>query len=110
VETRRYTIGEVSELVGVPAHVLRQWESRIPKLKPRRNRAGRRYYLEADIQIVRRIKFLVRHEKMALERVARRIDEELSGPGVPASPDEVLDLIRHIEDQAHAMLQKLGTL
>jgi DNA-binding transcriptional MerR regulator len=64
LEDRRYRISEVSDLTEVAVHVLRQWEARFPQLKPKRDRSNRRYYMPADIGIVRRIKELVRHEKL----------------------------------------------
>ena len=63
-EIRRYGMAEASELVGVAPHVLRQWEARFPDLRPKRNRAGRRTYTEGDIAVARRIKELLREEKL----------------------------------------------
>jgi len=40
IEKMYYSIGEVSELVGVKPHVLRYWETQFPALKPRKNRAA----------------------------------------------------------------------
>ena len=37
-----FKIGEVCELAGVQAHVLRYWESEFPTLAPQKNRAGQR--------------------------------------------------------------------
>mgnify|MGYP002682127741 CR=1 FL=1 len=53
-EDRQYGIAEVSHMTGVPAYVLRQWEDRFPQLKPGRDRARRRIYKPADIEIARR--------------------------------------------------------
>ena len=39
-----FKIGEVCELAGVQAHVLRYWESEFPMLAPQKNRAGQRVY------------------------------------------------------------------
>ena len=104
---RRLRIGEVSEMTGVAIHLLRQWEEKIPQLKPKRDRANRRYYLEKDVQIVRRIKHLVRHEKMGLDGVRVRIAQELHGEGRPRTRQEALDLVDRIEAEARAMLKLL---
>jgi len=37
-----FKIGEVCELAGVQAHVLRYWESEFSMLAPQKNRAGQR--------------------------------------------------------------------
>ena len=104
---RRLRIGEVSEITGVAIYVLRQWEDKIPQLKPKRDRANRRYYLEKDVEIVRRIKHLVRHEKMGLDGVKIRIAQELHGEGRPRTRQEALDLVDRIETEARAMLKLL---
>ena len=41
-----YTIGEVSNLLEVKAHVLRYWESEIPALRPKKSGHQRRYSLQ----------------------------------------------------------------
>jgi DNA-binding transcriptional MerR regulator len=43
------TIREVSELLDVPQHVLRFWETRFPELKPLQRGGNRRYYRPADV-------------------------------------------------------------
>ena len=107
LEDRRYKISEVSEIVGVPVHVLRQWERRIQYLKPRRDRANRRYYTLEDIEIAQRIKHLLRHEKMTLEGVELQLAQELYGEGRPKTGREVIELLDKIESEARAMLAML---
>ncbi len=107
---RRMSIGEVSELTDVPVHVLRQWEEKIPQLNPRRDRANRRYYLEKDVAIVRRIKHLVRHEKMGLDGVKIRIAQELHGEGRPRTRREAIDLVDRIEAEIRAMQALLDSV
>ena len=45
-----FKIGEVCELAGVQAHVLRYWESEFPMLAPQKNRAGQRVYRKRDVE------------------------------------------------------------
>lgn len=106
---RRLRIGEVSEMTGVAVHLLRQWEEKIPQLKPKRDRANRRYYYEKDVAIIRRIKHLVRHEKMGLDGVKIRIAQELHGEGRPRTRQEAIDLVDRIEDEVRAMLTLLDS-
>ncbi len=104
---RRYAISEVSEQTGVAIHVLRQWEARFPQLKPKRDRANRRYYTEADIEIVRRIKQLLRHENLRTAGARKRLAQELIGEGRPKTNSEIVDLIDRIEAEARAILDLL---
>ncbi len=59
---RYFTIGEVSELCGVKAHVLRYWEQEFPQLKPAKRRGNRRYYQRHDVMMVRQIRSLLYEE------------------------------------------------
>jgi len=58
-DKRYFTIGEVSELCLVKAHVLRYWEQEFPQLKPAKRRGNRRYYQQHDVLIVRNIRTLL---------------------------------------------------
>ncbi len=56
---RYFTIGEVSELCGVKAHVLRYWEQEFPQLSPVKRRGNRRYYQRQDVLTIRQIRSLL---------------------------------------------------
>ena len=56
---RYFTIGEVSELCGVKAHVLRYWEQEFSQLKPVKRRGNRRYYQHHEVLLIRRIRELL---------------------------------------------------
>lgn len=62
-----YSIGEVSDLTGLDAHVIRYWEGEFEELKPRKNRAGRRIYTDDDIAVLQRIQKLLRDDKYTIE-------------------------------------------
>ena len=106
-DERRYSISEVSEMIHVPIHLLRRWEERFPQLRPRRTRTNRRYYLQTDIAIVRRIKQLLQHEKMTTEGARKALDEELRGERRPRTRQEAIDLVDAIEKEVRRMLDLL---
>ena len=56
---RYFTIGEVSELCLVKAHVLRYWEQEFPQLSPVKRRGNRRYYQRQDVLMIRQIRSLL---------------------------------------------------
>ncbi|MBM3602797.1 MAG: MerR family transcriptional regulator [Alphaproteobacteria bacterium] len=70
------TISEAADRVGIPSYVLRFWESKFPMLQPLRLSGGRRYYRQADLDLLSEIKRLV-HEKGYSLRGARVVVEEL---------------------------------
>lgn len=64
------TIGEASEILGVAQHVLRFWEGKFRQLKPVKRR-GRRYYRPEDIELLKRIKFLLYEEGFTIKGVQK---------------------------------------
>lgn len=61
------TIGEVSEALGIKAHVLRYWEQQFALLKPLKRSGGRRYYRPSDVAVVETINRLVNEEGYTLK-------------------------------------------
>ena len=73
VEKLYYRIGEVESITGVPAYVLRYWESEFKLLRPKKNPAGQRLYRQRDVDLVRRIKTLLYEERLTLEGAKKRL-------------------------------------
>lgn len=107
-EERRYSISEVSKTTGVSITILRRWEERYsPMLKPKRDKAGRRYYVKNDIDIVRRLKQYVKHEQLTTAGARKRLAMELRGEGRPATGHETVELARAIEAELSELLDML---
>ncbi len=109
LEDRRYSISEVGESIGVPTHVLRHWEAEFKQLKPKRDRANRRYYLKRDIDIARRIKQLMHHDKMTTEGARHVLTKDLLGQGRPQATQEIINRLDAIETEVRSMLETLDT-
>src|SRR5262252_798639 len=76
-----FKIGEVCELAGVQAHVLRYWETEFPMLAPQKNRAGQRTYRRRDVEIALRIKELLYDEQYTIAGAKKKLANELRSPG-----------------------------
>jgi len=68
-----YRIGEVESITGIPAYVLRYWESEFKLLRPRKNPAGQRVYRRRDLELVQRIRTLLYDERLTLEGAKKRL-------------------------------------
>src|SRR2546423_10278477 len=75
-----FKIGEVCELAGVQAHVLRYWETEFPMLAPQKNRAGQRTYRRRDVEMALRIKELLYEEQYTIAGAKKRLTSETRGP------------------------------
>ncbi len=74
-----FKIGEVCEITGIQAHVLRYWESEFPMLAPQKNRAGQRTYRKRDVEMVLRIKELLYEDQYTIAGAKKRLTNELRG-------------------------------
>lgn len=64
-----YTIGEVSSILNLNASTIRYWEKKFDLLKiSKRNGASKRKYELKDIQILFRIKTLLKDEKNSIKK------------------------------------------
>ena len=76
-----FKIGEVCELAGVQAHVLRYWETEFPMLAPQKNRAGQRTYRRKDVEMALRIKELLYDEQYTIAGAKKKLANEMRSPG-----------------------------
>ena len=74
-----FKIGEVCDLVGVQAHVLRYWETEFPMLAPQKNRSGQRSYRRRDVEISLRIKELLYEEMFTIAGAKKKLQNEVRG-------------------------------
>jgi DNA-binding transcriptional MerR regulator len=72
-----FKIGEVCDLVGVQAHVLRYWETEFPMLSPQKNRSGQRSYRRRDVEIALRVKELLYDDLYTIAGAKKRLQIEL---------------------------------
>lgn len=107
---RYFTIGEVSELCGVKAHVLRYWEQEFGQLKPVKRRGNRRYYQHHEVLLIRRIRELLYEQRFTINGARHRLDalaasdaSETPAGGAESAPDyavlrreikEIVELLR----------------
>jgi len=71
-----YSIGEVSDITDVEAHVLRYWETVFNELSPKKNKAGNRIYKEDDIETVLKLKELIQEKKYSTEGAQQVLEKE----------------------------------
>lgn len=74
-----YSIGEVSEQLGIKPHTLHYWESAFPALKPHKNQAGNRCYRPGDIELVKLIDRLVNREGFSIEGARKQLENMKNG-------------------------------
>ena len=71
-----FRIGEVSELTGVEAYVLRFWEKEFPMLRPVKSSTGHRMYRRKDVELLLEIKRLLYGEGFTIEGARKKLRTE----------------------------------
>jgi len=108
-----FKIGEVSELLGVEPYVLRYWETEFPGLSPKKSGTGHRLYRRKDVELLLRIKHLLKEKRFTIEgarqslqveakapkpKAARRLQQELFAedpiPAIRSELSEILEMLK----------------
>ena len=78
------TISEVAKILdlkvnkkgSLPTHIIRFWETQFKQLKPKILNSNRRYYDEKNIDLLKKIKFLLKDQGMTINGVKKILDNE----------------------------------
>jgi transcriptional regulator, merR family len=99
LQKRYYKIGEVSAMLDVPVPTLRYWESEFEQLDPQRSEKGTRRYRQKDIEICKRIMYLLRDKGYSLEYAKKELaDYRKYPPRHPFSCKSVEDALRLLSE------------
>jgi len=80
------TIGEVVKILNLksnkkgelPTHVIRFWETQFKQIKPKILNSNRRYYDENCINLLKKVKFLLKEQGMTINGVKKILNGEQS--------------------------------
>ena len=78
------SIGEVTKILNlkskndksVPTHTIRFWEKEFKQVKPKIFTGNRRYYDEENVNILRKIKFLLKDKGMTIKGAKQILDSK----------------------------------
>ena len=80
------TIGEVAKILSLKlnnkgvlsTHVIRFWETQFKQIKPKILNSNRRYYDEKTIDLLKKIKFLLKDQGMTINGVKKILNNQAS--------------------------------
>ena len=86
IDSAYKTIGEVAKILklknnkkGVlPTHIIRFWETQFKQIKPKILNSNRRYYDENCINLLKKVKFLLKDKGMTINGVKKVLNKEVS--------------------------------
>ena len=78
------TIGEVAKILNLktnkkgnlPTHIIRFWETQFKQIKPKILNSNRRYYDEKSINLLKKVKFLLKEQGMTINGVKKILNGE----------------------------------
>ena len=78
------TIGEVTKILNLksndkgvlPTHIIRFWETQFKQIKPKILNSNRRYYDERTINLLKKVKFLLKDQGMTINGVKKILNNE----------------------------------
>ena len=80
------TIGEVAKILNLksnkkgelPTHIIRFWETQFKQIKPKILNSNRRYYNEDCINLLKKVKFLLKEQGMTIKGVKKVLNGDQS--------------------------------
>ena len=86
-----YSIGEVCDLTGLKAHVLRYWETQFELLHPTKNRAGNRVFRPKEIELILLVRHLLYEQKFTIDGARQRLLDMRKGGEILAVTRDMVD-------------------
>ena len=107
------TIGELAKILNfksnnkgnLPTHVIRFWETQFKQIKPKILNSNRRYYDEKTINLLKKVKFLLKDQGMTIKGVKKILNNEDS-----LKLDEIADKSIRTENLRNKLLKISNTL
>lgn len=93
---RFYRIGDVAEILNIPASTLRFWEKEFTIIKPTRNAKNTRLYTPKDIETIKMIHYLVKEKGLKLDAAQAMIRRNRDGV---SKRFEAIDRLKSVKAQ-----------
>jgi len=92
-DSKYYSISKVAKILNlindktgkINTHTLRFWEKNFKQIKPKIFSGKRRLYNTSDIEVLKKIKFLLKDKGMTLKGAKKLLNDEKSDLDVPSN-------------------------
>ena len=107
-ESAYKTIGEVAKILNLksnkkgtlPTHIIRFWETQFKQIKPKILNSNRRYYDEKTINLLKKVKYLLKDQGLTIKGVKKILNNEDS-----LKLDEIADKSIRTENLKNKLLK-----
>ncbi len=94
LEKKYYTIGEVAAELNVTTSLIRFWESQFEQIKPKKGKNGVRHYTRGDIEMLKRIYYLVKTKGYTLQGAK----EKLKGGEEKVNTIQTIEVLKNLKE------------
>jgi DNA-binding transcriptional MerR regulator len=102
IKKKYYSIGEVSNKLGLNASLIRYWESEFEVLNPKKNKKGLRKYIEKDIEILKKIHSLLKDDGFTIEGAKRHFKSKVLSDEI-----KIISELENIKKKLIALKRKI---
>ena len=102
-----YKIGEVAEILGIPASTLRFWEKEFTIIKSKRNSKNTRFYTPEDVETIKMVYYLVKEKGLKLDAAQQQI--RVNRHNV-SQRSEVINRLKSVRNQLQDMLDAINKI
>ena len=120
------TIGEVAKILNLksnkkgelPTHIIRFWETQFKQIKPKILNSNRRYYDEDCINLLKKVKFLLKEQGMTINGVKKILNgnqslelDEMANNSIKADNlrNKLVKISKIVKNLKKLKLSKFGT-
>ena len=104
---RYYSIGEAAAIFELNTSALRFWEKEFPELKPKKSESGARKYSAKDMELLRKIHFLVKEKGFTLEGARQKLKH---APEDSVNTEDLVRRLQNVKSELDQLAKTIKTL
>lgn len=104
---RYYSIGEAAAIFELKTSALRFWEKEFPELKPKKSDSGARKYSTKDMELLRKIHYLVKEKGFTLEGARQKLKH---APEDSVNSEELVRRLQKVKEEIDQLAKTIKSL
>lgn len=103
-----FKVGEVSDITGIPAYVLRFWETEFAKINPKRTPSGQRLYRKTDVQLIFKIKYLLYEKRFTIKGAKQHLKSTATPQKTTRKKKDKDGFLKEIREELESIRKIVG--
>ncbi len=107
LEKTYFSIKEVAIEIGESEPTIRYWEKEFHELKPRKTPGGTRFFTKENIELLKRIKFLLREQKLTIAGAKKRLKNKYADD-TDKTKQVLLEKLEFIKKELNDLIKQMA--